>query len=67
MQIKVKQLMASCACAATLAFPLLPGLTHAQTSTTPAAQAAPGATPAALPVITDVKPLDGAGAEVKKV
>ncbi|MCF8160069.1 MAG: MotA/TolQ/ExbB proton channel family protein [Polaromonas sp.] len=58
--------MVSCACAAVLASPLLPGLTHAQTSTTPAAQPAPGATPAAAPVITDVKPAAAAGTAGEK-
>lgn len=67
MQINIARMFKSCACAVALALPLLPGLTHAQTTTTSAAQPAPVEAPAALPVITDVKPLNAAGAEVKKV
>jgi len=61
-QIKSKQLMASCVCALALGLSVLPGLTHAQSASTPAATPAP----AILPVINDVNPAGTASAEVKK-
>ena len=62
MQIKSKQLMASCVCALALGLSVLPGLTHAQSASSPAATPAP----AILPVINDVNPAGTASAEVKK-
>ena len=56
MKIKVKAWLASCGCALALAFTLLPFVAHAQSATTAAAQPPNGEAPAALPVITDVKP-----------
>jgi len=61
--MNVKQLIVICACAVTLAFPLLPGLAHAQNAATPAAQPASSATAGALPVITDVKPRPASAAD----
>lgn len=70
MQIKLSQMVASCACALGLCLTLVPALVHAQASAptqTTAAESstAPGA-PAAPPVITDVKPVDPAAAGAKK-
>lgn len=57
MQIKLSQLIASCACALGLALPLVPAMAQAQPAPAPAAtSASPADVPAALPVITDVKP-----------
>ena len=56
MQIKVKSWLASCGCVLALAFALLPSMARAQAPATPAAQRAPVEAPAALPLITDVKP-----------
>ena len=49
MQIKLAQMMASCACALGLALPLVPGMVHAQPVVPAVAQTADGAAPAALP------------------
>ncbi len=63
MQIKISQVIASCACALGLALPLVPGMVQAQAAV---ATTAASAAPAALPVITDVKPLDASAGAVKK-
>ena len=65
MQIKVAQTLASCACALALAIPLLPGVAQAQSASAPVTQVAPSAAAPALPVITDVKPVDASGAAKK--
>ena len=49
MQIKLAQMMASCACALGLALPLVPGMVHAQPVVPAVAQTADSAAPAALP------------------
>src|SRR5665647_432017 len=64
-QIKVAQTLASCACALALAIPLLPGVAQAQSASAPVTQVAPSAAAPALPVITDVKPVDASGAAKK--
>ena len=67
MQIKVTQLLASCACALALALPLMPGATHAQSAATPVAQPAPNTAAPALPTTTDAQPPGAVvGSEVKK-
>lgn len=63
MQIKISQVIASCACALGLALPLVPGMVQAQVAV---ATTASSAAPAALPVITDVKPVDASAGAVKK-
>lgn len=63
MQIKISQVIASCACALGLALPLVPGMVQAQSAV---ATTAASAAPAALPVITDVKPVDPSAATAKK-
>ena len=65
MQIKLSQIVASCACALGLSLTLVPALVHAQAAA-PAAAAEPSAAPAALPVITDVKPVDPSAAAAPK-
>ena len=61
--MNVKQLIVTCASAMALAIPMLPGLAHAQNVATTVAEPAPGAAAAALPVITDVKPVDASAAD----
>ena len=56
MQIKVKSWLASCGCVLALAFALLPSMAHAQAPRHPRPSRAPVEAPAALPLITDVKP-----------
>ena len=66
MQIKFSQLIASCACVLGLALPLVPAMAQAQPAPAPAANSAsPADVPAALPVITDVKPVGAAAAPIK--
>ena len=68
MQIKLSQMVASCACALGLSLVLVPAMAQAQAAAPVAAaesSAAPAA-PAALPVITDVKPVDPSAATAKK-
>ncbi|HEX5697528.1 MAG TPA: MotA/TolQ/ExbB proton channel family protein [Rhodoferax sp.] len=60
--MKVNQLMLSCACVLMLALPLVPDLANAQSDRAPVTQ--PVA--AGLPVINDVNPVAGTGAEVNK-
>jgi biopolymer transport protein ExbB len=60
-QIKLKPLLAGCACAMVLALPLWSGLAQAQNAATPAVRPAPGMT--APPAITDVKPVAAAVGE----
>ncbi len=55
MRIKLKPLLAACACAMVLALPLWSSLAQAQNAATPAARPASGMT--APPVITDVQPV----------
>nr|MDP2192190.1 MotA/TolQ/ExbB proton channel family protein [Rhodoferax sp.] len=50
MQIKLAQMIASCACALGLALPLAPGMVHAQPAAPAVAQTATSTAPAALPV-----------------
>ena len=50
MQIKLAQMVASCACALGLALPLVPGMVHAQPVVPVVAQTADSAAPAAMPV-----------------
>jgi len=59
--MNVKRLIVTCASAAALAIPMLPGLAPAQNVTTPAVAPAPGAA-AALPVLSDARPLGAVGA-----
>lgn len=61
--MKVNQLMLSCACVLMLALPLVPDLANAQSDRAPVTQPAAAA---ALPVINDVNPVAGTGAEVNK-
>ncbi|NDP41076.1 MAG: MotA/TolQ/ExbB proton channel family protein [Rhodoferax sp.] len=66
MQVKFSQLIASCACALGLALPLLPAMAQAQPAPAPATtSASPADLPAALPVITDVKPVGASAAPMK--
>lgn len=65
MQIKLSQMVASCACALGLSLTLLPALVYAQAAA-PTAAAESSAAPAALPVITDVKPVDPSAVAAKK-
>jgi len=60
-KIKLSQMVASCACALGLSLTLVPGLVHAQAAAP--TLAATGASPAALPVITDVKPISASAAD----
>lgn len=65
MQIKLAQMMASCACALGLALPLAPGMVHAQPVVPAAAQTATSTAPAAMPV-AEVVPTSAPVAVAKK-
>ncbi|OHC74043.1 MAG: biopolymer transporter ExbB [Rhodoferax sp. RIFCSPLOWO2_12_FULL_60_11] len=62
-QIKTSRMIAAGACALGLVLTLVPGLVQAQSTV---AAAASSAAPAALPAITDVKPVDPSAAAARK-